>query len=419
MMQTEATANKATGISRRLFASKLFWLAIFLAALNVFFQSFDPLEIIGANSEAYQLVQGAVKQKSAAIRALKEAPDVVLIGSSLPMAAAYYADCKYYKPDVQNWIKHCETRKISAFQSYGQARYLENRLSSACGRPVSVFNLTSAACMPSDAYLLLSNAIENQPNVKTVIYGVAPRDFMDNLVPEVGLTPAFEVLAKPSILNATVTSDTPPPVAFELAMSSLCSFYRQRVNLRELVSSVPSRVLDREVTLAKVVQKYGHPGEIAAMPARNERPASAGILPAQTAKPDATSQLDGHYKDYNARYNPPNQRRFRQELDQFKKLLSLCRDHHIQLVVVNMPITRRNKEMIDRGLYDQFNTNISQLPGQFGATFINMDDSDYDPKVDYMDSVHLSDQGAPKLINRLVDKITPRIICAGTSEQRR
>jgi hypothetical protein len=408
--------NKSTDIINRLFASKLVWLVIFLAGLNIFFQTFDPLEIIGANTEAYQLVQGAVKEKSTAIRALKDAPDVVLIGSSLPMAAAYYADCKYYKPDVLNWIKHCESRKISAFQSYEQARYLQNRLSSACGRPVSVFNLTSAACMPSDAYLLLSNAVENRPNIKTVIYGVAPRDFMDNLVPEVGLTPAFEVLAKPSILNATLTSDTPPPVAFELAMSSMCSFYRQRVNLRELIASFPSRFLNREVTLAKVVSRFGTPGTSPPSQHGTKQPGSAGILPAQTATPDTTSQLAGHYKDYNARYNPPNQRRFRQELDQFKKLMSLCREHHIQLFIVNMPITDKNKQLIDQHLYGQFNTNISQLPGQFGATFINMDDSNYDPKLDYLDSVHLSDQGAPKLINRLVEKITPRIICARTQQ---
>jgi lysophospholipase L1-like esterase len=86
------------------------------------------------------------------------------------------------------------------------------------------------------------------------------------------------------------------------------------------------------------------------------------------------------------------------------------------LFIVNMPITDKNKQLIDQHLYGQFNTNISQLPGQFGATFINMDDSNYDPKLDYLDSVHLSDQGAPKLINRLVEKITPRIICARTKQ---
>src|SRR6185503_17343127 len=116
------------------------------------------------------------------------------------------------------------------------------------------------------------------------------------LVPEVGLTPAFEVLAKPSSIQNTVTSETPPPVAFEVAMSSLCSFYRQRVNLRELASSVPSRFLNREITLAKVAQKYGTanpllnqrpPGNasLSGLETRGPRPSpetpgSAGILPA-------------------------------------------------------------------------------------------------------------------------------------------
>jgi lysophospholipase L1-like esterase len=77
-----------------------------------------------------------------------------------------------------------------------------------------------------------------------------------------------------------------------------------------------------------------------------------------------------------------------------------------------MPITGKNKEMIDPRLYSRFTTTVARLPDEYGATFINMDDATYDPARDYMDSVHLSDEGAPKLINRLVDKIKPQIVAS-------
>jgi hypothetical protein len=428
MSQPEATDKKPSGIVRRLMLSGFFWIILILVGFHFFFERFDPLDVLGAENEAYQLVQGAVKHKSSALRTTKQCPDVAVIGSSLPMSAVFYGDCKHYRDDILKWVKTCEPLRISAFQAYHDARYLQEKLSQACGRPVSVTNLTSAAAMPSDAYLILSDLIKSQPNLRVVVYGVAPRDFMDNLVPEVGLTPAFEVLANPAAIPTTITQDTPPAVAFEVAASSLCSFYRQRANLRELASSKPSQVLNREMTLAKAAAKYANGGTSSPPSAKD---AAARAFPVPTAEAaitnpvttatasnsanvpdDSNPVLAAHYKDYYNRYNPANKRRFRQEMDQFKKVLTLCRDRHIQLFVVNMPIAPKNKQMIDKGMYAQFNSAVSQLPAEYGATYINMDEPTYDPKKDYMDSVHLNDEGAPKFTDALVRRMVPTIVCA-------
>src|SRR5581483_8497200 len=79
-------------------------------------------------------------------------------------------------------------------QSYNCANYVSDRLTELYKKPVTVYNLSIAACMASDANLLASRILRSKERPKVIVYPIFPRDFNDNLIAPFGSTPAFKCI---------------------------------------------------------------------------------------------------------------------------------------------------------------------------------------------------------------------------------
>lgn len=96
---------------------------------------------------------------------------------------------------------------------------------------------------------------------------------------------------------------------------------------------------------------------------------------------------------------------FDKQLECFTKTLELCNQHDIPVVVVNMPLTKYNRELIDRGVYDKYISSVTEIAQKHRSPIIDMDRSPDFALSDFYDSTHLNEIGGRKLFTALANRI--------------
>jgi hypothetical protein len=97
-------------------------------------------------------------------------PDVVLLGSSLMIAAQNDCDATFYDQTFDA-VKHFHSQ------------YLESKLSQTAHHPVTTASFVIGGQMATDAYAIiktiLSDTTSGASGARIVVWGIAPRDFID------------------------------------------------------------------------------------------------------------------------------------------------------------------------------------------------------------------------------------------------
>lgn len=385
-------------LSVRLAKSTFAWMLMLLAAVEIFAQGLIPLANIAHEKQRpNQLTQEALAYKADCLRRLGYSPDVLVLGSSLPMAAIRYCDNQWMRQTEadNDALKH----HLSTFQAYCRGVYLEKRLSELTNHKVSVFNFTSAACMPSDASLIFSKVLELRKKPKLMVIGFGPRDFMDNLVPEIGRTPAFNALADWPSLSGNLPNSFSTDTIRELMLESSSNCYRRRADW-SLYFSELTKDLIRPTIAANAKAETKTSGGI---PVAVVKDANEHICPTK-ARYEAW-----HIEDYKRRYNPPNHLRYEQELERLGHLLEAARQKDIAVVVVNMPITDTNRELIPKALFKRYQSDLAFYAEKYGATYVDLSNNDIFVAEDFLDTVHVNPVGGKKVLDELVLELSKSV----------
>ncbi|HEY9788010.1 MAG TPA: hypothetical protein V6D17_21660 [Candidatus Obscuribacterales bacterium] len=356
------------------------------AALHVsdrLFHCFNPYD-----SPNHSLVWWAVE----AFKKEPNAPDLVLLGSSLMMVAHHAGDATHLnKP--QNEVFH--------FHSSCLQDELERRLK----RRISTFSFAVAGQMASDAYLIASRLLTGDNKPKAIVYGIAPRDLVDNTLPGPSSTETYRYLSR-----IADTSD--------VALMSHRSFFE---------------LLDLAVKRTSFV--YSHRDNFLAWQHRLARSLTGRQMPenefaincpwmlrklalAQFPEDNGTNELmiapyglhKEPYKDnsqeYKMRYACIKERTYKTQLAFLEKLMNFCRQEGIELFLVNMPLTPDNRALMPAGFYESYMNKLRRLSSGYSAHFIDLNNADAFPKVAFADSVHLNGLGGVTFFRLLAGELS-------------
>jgi len=412
----EKKTNGFALLVNRVFASTALILVALVICLDQASHLANPLKYLAwQRVHPFQLTQASVLYKYSVLMSRQSTPDVLLFGTSMMIAPIYYCDtgiCPASKPSLDRM----SDLGLNLFQSYPEAIYLSDLLTHALHRHVDVLTMTVPAAMVSDSKLLLSKLIQHGKAPKMVVYGISPRDFIDNLIPPIGGTPTFKALGDLSDLCAIGPAHLAPDIAQNLVVYSLSNYYRVRNDFRVLALEWSSKAFNRPRDLSESVSWQQTEAEHATVRAPVGAPvgAAAGAAVGATANHSKSSPIGSLTRqqqmvDYGLRYNPPNWKRFDQELQQFVDLVHLCQAKHIDLVVVNMPITPENKALIDAKLYARYLDEVTRCTSTQNVRFIDFQDSLPVSKADYLDTVHLNGQGGQKFQDALAPLLAARL----------
>ena len=401
---------------KRAWKSTALWMVTLLICFDFASHFFNPMKYLDwQRVHPFQLTQSAINYKFSQLLSSRQSPDILIMGSSLMMAPIFYCDGVYSKRETTLLLNRISNLGLNGFQSYPEAIYFTDLLKHATGKQIKVFNMTTAACMASDAHLILSKIIVHSKQPKLLLYGIGPRDFSDNLMPPLGATPTFKILADWSDLPTLGLANAKPNIIENLAIYSLTYYYRVRDQYRALALEYAANLFNHPRDMAeaedwrKIQPKTPHNNseeEEVLAEQKNITPVRFVRLPEKHIYQNLSEQL----ADYDHRYNPPDWKRFPEELHQFADFVKMCKKNKIILVLVNMPITLQNKLLIRPQVYSHYMSEVEKIAQKEDIPFFNFQDAPIIQSDDFLDSVHMNAKGGRKFENSLAEKIVPLLL---------
>ncbi len=398
IQNVEAVVEQPTTSEKRRykFRSKFILAVAIFAGLNACFTFFTPFPF-----DPYKFnYKGWAWWTFNELRHTSKVSNIALLGSSTMVSASAGCDANYLQKGLDLTNHH-------------RSVYLEDLLKKSFKGDFESFSLAAPGQMPSDAYITLKGMVASASRPDVVIYGVAPRDFIDSTLIAPGDTDAFKYLTR------LVNIDDVAQRVFRSPWSKLDWLFQRnlymyfygldiKIAFEEESSRILNRILprpssktpftwwDRQRLLPEYLPAEIHPDAV-----------MAGPIDRATAEAKYTDNT----VEYKRRYSHPDIHTYRTQMYFLGKIAEFCRKERIELVIVNMPITLENIALLKPGGYMGYLQGLREFSVINNLAVYDLNDFNKFGKKDFHDTVHLNAFGGQKFFDSLCQTIQsdPRV----------
>ena len=322
----------------------------------------------------------------------KNPPDTALLGSSLMMAALHGGDAVYLgKP--QNVAFH------------HKSRLLADLLSAASGKPESNFAFALGGEMVSDACILFEHMLKERGTPQRVIYGIAPRDFMDSALPSVASTEIYRYMSHISNLaDLEMKARTSPSEKIEYWLSKL-SFIAGHKEDFIYIQQRWAKALTEKVLPYKDLDMVKTPLHVRRQ-AFSELPEDSGANEVLVCPPQVKQEpYEDNLAEYRYRYRKINWKQFNDQLSYLERLLSRAKQAGVSVILVNMPLTEDNLSIMPDNFYTSYLEKVTTLAERYQARVLDLNKAQLFPRSCFADSVHLNMRGGKHFFEVLAERL--------------
>lgn len=390
----DGSSKKSSGFRSffnvRLLSCTIIWVFIWLCVVDLTLKTTKPLHAVKMGGYTPR-DRNAMAIKNERLALPWTNPDVLTIGSSLSQASFSCADALIANRPAPT-LGH-------EVYSYGRCDYLQSKLSEISGKKHSLLDMSIGGCMASDAYFLLVNTVKTRPAIKTVIFAVAPRDFVaTDASKDPEKSPVGAFLKKKS-LNLWTDNKVSPQEKFEAALASVWHFFDIKADYQHLSQLLTCQILKRNPDLYTATnidpELLGAENRVEFLPV----PISAGeVLPLD--KKNKEAQI---YKGF---YNPFSVERMNQQFGFFEKSLEFCRQNKIAVVVIDMPLSKLNRDQMDPKMPGMYLPKLAKTCAKYGVHLVELEENKNFVDDDFRDSCHMIGTGGKKLIDIVASSIS-------------
>ncbi len=321
--------------------------------------------------------------------------NVALLGSSLMVSAVAGVDANYLN-------------KTLDLSEYHQAKYLDDNLITRFGGDFRSLNLSIPGQMPSDAYMTLKAmvATSNRPDI--VVYGVAPRDFIDSTMSSAADTEAFRFLRRIVHIDDVASHVFRSPFArLEWFINRTFYISEHAADFQLLFKERTEKVVNNTVPRPnsptpftwwdriKLLPTY-LPGEI--------RPQA--IMTGPISEAAARKRWINNAPEYLERYKHPDKHVYKTQFYFLQEIAKFCKKERIELVLINMPLTSYNIHLLGPPRYMAYVGDLHVFALKNNVAFYDMCTPSNYSQQDFHDSVHLNAYGGKKFFDQLVNIIS-------------
>ncbi|MFN8554087.1 MAG: DUF1574 family protein [Candidatus Obscuribacterales bacterium] len=328
------------------------------------------------------------------IRSASRPANVALLGSSLMVAAIAECDANYLKHSLD-------------LATYRGASYLDHTLSNKLGGSFNTMNISAPGQMPSDAYLTLKAALKEGMKPSIIIYGLAPRDFIDGTMQSPSDTEAFKFLQRSvDISDCGLDYYSSPFGKFDWLLQRSVNLYRISQDCRLALEKFSRQYLTHN-GIFNLPEQEGAAGPFATRLRALLRPFNiepGTFLALQTVN-NKTSMIDNR-RDYMDRYRNPDQRLYKTQFKFLERIIDVCDRENIELILVQMPITQDNVQILKPSDYAKYRADLNQFATDKKISLLDLCKFEQYDKSDYRDTVHLNGYGGKKFVDNLVSAIS-------------
>lgn len=319
-------------------------------------------------------------------------PQIDLVGSSLMLAPIGGVDADFTNSAVDAPRHH-------------RSLYFENSFKKLTGESVKTFNFALPGEMPSDAYLITKFLMKGEKRPDVIVYGVGPRDFLDNLLPSPSATDPYAWLSRFGDVNdriGLISPDWQQRMNYE--MGRLIFPYGQKVDLNNSFTRAVASTLNVVVPPTN----GGAPMSVrrTILPEyRNFEVGDRECLFTPTTDANRPSFTD-NIAEYKKRYKTMKWDTYLTQMRFMLDILNIARERKTHMVIVAMPITQINRSLLSDLAWDTYKHSIKVIALAKGATFIDMEGSGKFATKDFSDTVHLHSGGGAKLLDLLAERLS-------------
>lgn len=317
--------------------------------------------------------------------------DVIVFGSSLMLAALNDGDSTYLNRPFDAVMHH-------------RADYFEDLLKQRLKKPVSTASLAIGGQMASDVYALTSTLFTRNPKPSAIVWGIAPRDFLDSSFTNPDSSETVRYMNKVS--GSTDCLDTRRRILWDrLQNLADASFYLYGKRGDVVASTLPyAKAAIRQVRPELDLETVRTPSPLLSYAMKN-LPEDNGVDQWRVTPYSPSKVFDDNTAEYMMRYHPFKPKVLETQLSYFEKFLAFARKEGITVTLVNMPLTAENLKLLPEGAYEKYLSGVKSLATKYGAQLLDFDDQKTFPRSEFADTVHLNGLGGKHFFELVAQQI--------------
>lgn len=313
----------------------------------------------------------------------------VFLGSSLMLTPLQCADAAFTGKTIDSPYHHrCELFEHQWFETTHDR--------------IKTFNFAIPGEMPTDSYLIVRDLLQGEKQPKVIVVGVGPRDFMDNLLPSPAATDPFEQLSR---LHEEHSNDYRPELWSRLnyLLSRACPVYGKKNDLacqshRYLLSALAP-------FLPRIEGNASLRFRNEVLPTYRSFEVAKNLCLIAPLKPGERASFVDNAAEYRARYKKLDLHTFNLQFKYLDRSLALANSRGIQTVLMAMPITGENRQLISEDAWNMYCTRLRMLARHRNAIFIDAQVCANFKRTDFGDTVHLNQPGGLKLVDLVCSRL--------------
>ena len=386
--------KKRLGIIRQLKTNPLFLGLILIVLIDIFlclkqpFANIDPAILPATHTWTWWATQEYL--------AAKPAPGVVLIGSSLFMHPISRQDADFLNKDF-DYVHH----HYSAYLSSQLKEHWQLNKAPLC------FNFSLPGDLVSDDYMVMRGLFNGKHKPEYVVLGLSLRDFIDNAAHCPGTTPPFRYLRRYTDIDDIVDLAFPRFwQRFDYYFGKIFYPWAKKLDIQAWGAE------QTRLVLGPIANKICSPCLLNDLDYRKHVPANLHSEVEEgmaIIKAHIPYSYDANYADYKRRYGKNKDYAWMLNIQKefFIKLTALAKARQIKLIILNMPLTKENRDMMPAGSYEQYQALLSNEAHKYGFLYLDLNQNPTFNKLDFYDTAHMNSAGGKKLLDILASTINP------------
>ncbi len=328
------------------------------------------------------------------LRAQKQA-DVAIFGSSLMLAALNDGDSTFVNRPFDAVMHH-------------RAFYLEHLLDKKLDQPVQTTSLAIGGQMASDVYALATTLFTRNPKPKAIVWGIAPRDFLDSSFTNPDSSETVRYMNKVS--GSTDVLSTKRRILWDRVQNVAdSSFYLYGKRADLVAATLPfAKSALKNVTPNADLDTVHTPSPLLEYAMKN-LPEDNGVDQWRVTPYSPSKVFADNTAEYMMRYHPFKPKVLETQLSYFEKFLAFSKEHGMAVTLVNMPLTAENLKLLPPGSYDTYLTSVKSLATKYGAQVLDYNIDNLFARSEFADTVHLNGLGGKHFFELVSQQMSPKL----------
>jgi hypothetical protein len=315
-------------------------------------------------------------------------PPVVLIGSSLVMHSVSRQDADFLNHDI-DYVRHHRSDYLESLlkHKYGNDKY------AAC------FNFALPGDLISDDYMIVRTILAGDHAPKYIVLGLSLRDFIDNAVNCVGTTPPFRYLKRFAKIDDIIDLAMPRFwQQLDYTFGKIFYLWQKKLDLQVFFEERAKKLLIAPMATLGAPSLLNNLDYRHHVPANLHSEVEEGMAIVKAHEPVT---FDPNFADYRRRCGNANWSMFNTQAIFLTKLLELCKERGIKVVLINMPLTPENVAMMPAGSWEKYIQCLTNAASAQGVPFIDFNRDKRFTHEDFYDTAHMNSSGGKKFLEAL------------------